>query len=189
MTVTLPGCTFEQLTSSSNRDLESLMTTDAVPRAADVVGFEFRGWNLQAATVVLGTRKFVKGFFRGSELEHAWGYNMPVAQNDKSEPWLHKFKNGEPVRFYFFRVLRGSEVADALYPQSLVVDYRGWPYYSSLNPVRYTVDYLVYPDPENPNLLVGKSYLQTPVLRPFLGFFILERHRASDYAGPPGLVG
>jgi hypothetical protein len=66
-----------------------------------------------------------------------------------------------------------------------VVDYRQWPGYSPFNPVRYTVDYLAYPDPANRDLIVGKSYAQLgSSIRPLLGFFILSRIGPSGYTGP-----
>jgi hypothetical protein len=177
--------TFDELTRFDNRRLEPLMGSGAVPSASDLVGYDFRGWNIQALTEILGTRKFIKGFYAGAAPERAWGYNMPVLQNGRDKPWLAKLKDGQPIRYYFFGVLPGPALPDAIHPRSLVVDYRQWPGYSDLNPVKYTVDYLVHPDPGNRDLLVGKSYAQlTKSIRPFLGFFILARLKPSDYSGP-----
>jgi hypothetical protein len=179
--------TFDQLTSFDNRRLEPFMAGGTIPSATDIVGFEFRGWNIQGLTDLLGTRKFIKGFYPDGTPPNAWGYNMPVEQNGRGKPWMPKLKNGQSIRYYFYKVLPGSALKDAIYPRSLVVDYRQWPGYSDLNPVKYTVDYLVFPDPANRDLLVGKSYAQLGKIRPFLGFFILARLRPSEFSGPaPG---
>jgi hypothetical protein len=178
--------TFDELTKYDNRRLEPLMASGTIPAVPDLVGYEFRGWNIQALTEVLGTRKFIKGFYADDPAAPtAWGYNMPVQQNGKSKPWLPKLKDGQPIRYYFYKLLPGPTLKDAIYPRTLAIDYRQWPGYAHLNPVRYTVDYLVYPDPANPDLVLGKSYAQLgKAIRPFLGFFILARLRPSDYAGP-----
>jgi hypothetical protein len=177
--------TFDVLTKYDNRRLEPLMASGAIPTLPDVVGHEFRGWNIQGLTELLGTRKFFKGFYAdGPTSATAWGYNMPAERNDRSQPWVPKRKNGVPVRYYFFRLIPGPMLKDAIYPRTLVVDYRQWPGYSPLNPVRYTVDYLVFPDPANRDLMVGKSYAQLGSIRPFLGFFILARVGPSGYNGP-----
>jgi hypothetical protein len=177
--------TFDDLTKYDNRRLEPLMASGAAPAVSDVVGYEFRGWNIQGLTEVLGTRKFIKGFYTDDPVgPTAWGYNMPVQQNGREKPWVRKQKNGQPVRYYFYRLLPGPLLKDAIHPRSLVVDYRQWPDYFPLNPVRYTVDYLVFPDAANRDLIVGKSYAQLGSIRPFLGFFILARLGPSGYAGP-----
>jgi hypothetical protein len=175
--------TFDELTTYDNRRLEPLMRSNAVPAASDLVGYEFRGWNIQALTEVLGTRKFIKGFYGDATSPTAWGYNMPVQQNGRGTPWLPKLKNNQPIRYYFYKVLPGPSLRDAIHPRTLVIDYRQWPEYSAFDPVKYTVDYLVFPDPANGDLVLGKSYSQIGSIRPFLGFFILARLRPSDYEG------
>ena len=175
--------TFEDLTRYDNRRLEPFMRSEAVPTASDLVGYEFRGWNIQSLTDLLGTRKFIKGFYGDTASSTAWGYNMPVQQNHRDQPWLPKLKDNQPIRYYFYKVLPGAWLPDAIHPQTLVIDYRQWPEYSTFDPVKYTVDYLVYPDPANHDLVVGKSYGQMGFIKPFLGFFILARLRPSDYEG------
>lgn len=179
--------TFDQLITYDNRRLEPLMASAAAPTASELVGYEFRGWNIQSLTKLLQTQKFIKGFYEEDVAGNAtsWGYNMPVQQNKPDQPWLPKLKNNQPIRYFFFRVLPGPSLRDAIYPRTLVIDYRQWPEYFILHPVRYTVDYLVYPEPTNRDLILGKSYAQIGFIRPFLGFFILARLRPSDYKGPP----
>ena len=180
--------TFDELTAYDNRRLEPFLTGFPAPEISDLLGFEFRGWNIQSATKVMGTRKFFKGFFGVATRPHAWGYNMPAVQDGKDHPWRAKTKDGRPIRCFFFKIVPGTAISDSLHPKTLVVDYRQWPEYFLLNPVKYTVDYLVYPDPQNHNLIVGKSYSQVLGTRIFLGFFILERFQPSGYSGPPGFA-
>jgi len=172
--------TFESLAKASNPELESLMSTKAVPTAESLAGSEFRGWNVAELASVLGIRKFIKGFFRCSDSPDFAGYNMPVIQNDFNGPWEPALEEGEPVRHFYFGLLPGSSVSDAIYPATLVVDYRLWKGSPTTPPgITNTVDYLVLPDPSNPNLVLGKSYLQFSSLKPFLGFFLIERLQKS----------
>lgn len=166
----------------NNRDLDRLVErSTAFPALADVLGFEFRGWNINPTTTLTGTRKFKKGFFGEAGLDHGWGYNMPVKQNERTEPWIPERDGDRLRRYYFFGVVPSAKAKDSKIRNSLVVDYRLWKEYFPLNPVRYTVDYLVYPDPANRDLIVGKSYAEIGFLRPFLGYFILERENESEY--------
>lgn len=171
--------TFESLIEASKDSLDQLMTVGSVPAIDDLLGWEFRGWNIQAATAILGTRKFKKGFFGEAGAAEASGYNVPVVQNGKKEPWIAKPSEEKPKRYFFFKALPASAVPDAKYPKSVVVDYRRWEGYFALNPVRFTVDYLVCPEPTNRHLVLGKSYWQAGPLSPFLGYFVLERHNAA----------
>lgn len=180
--------TFAELTTYDNKRLEPFMKGYPAPSIADVLGFDFRGWNIAGVTDIMGTRKFFKGFFGTAGKPRAWGYNMPAVQDGKDKPWRPKTKNGQPTRYFFYGVLAGADLKDAVHRDTLVVDYRKWPKYFPLDPVRFVVDYLVYPDPANRDLILGKSYNQILGLRIFLGFFILERFQPSGYSGPPGFT-
>jgi hypothetical protein len=172
--------TFASLAKASNPELESLMSSKAVPSAESLAGSEFRGWNVAELASVLGIRKFIKGFFRCSDSPDFAGYNMPVKQNEFEGPWEPALENGEPVRHFYFGLVPGSRVSDAIYPATLVVDYRLWKGTPATPPgITNTVDYLVLPDPSNPNLVLGKSYLQFSEVKPFLGFFLIERLQQS----------
>ena len=173
--------TFQSLSSATNEELEPFKNTSPVPTADSLTGFDFRGWNVAKNAEILGIRKFIKGFFRDPAKGADFGYNMPVIQNGFEEPWQPKLKDGKEKRYFFFGVLPGSQVDDAILPRTLVVDYRKWPANFVLSPPTYTVDYLVNPDPANRDLVLGKSYLQALGLKPFLGFFIIERLRPSTY--------
>jgi hypothetical protein len=174
--------TFTSLARQSQRVLERLMETGDRVTVEEVVGFEFRGWNLNPLTTVLRARKFKKGFYRDRLTGAPWGYNVRVRQGGIDEPWVALPSEEHPDRFYFFGV---SEPAPShRYPNALVIDYRRRPD----NPifVRYLVDYVVAPARPNRDLLLGKSYAELPFVQPVLGFFVLERHNPTSYGGPEG---
>jgi choline dehydrogenase-like flavoprotein len=170
------------LVNQDNKVLDQLLAEGRPILAADVAGYEYRGWNMNAATILIGTRKFKKGFYCDPETGAFWGYNVRVQQGSIDQPWVALPSEDNPKRFYFFGV--SDPTPRALYPNALVVDYRRWPENWVIDPVRYTVDYLVAPDPANKNLLLGKSYSETPLGRTFLGYFVLERYNRTEYHGP-----
>jgi hypothetical protein len=177
--------TFDRLAHSSNEDLERLLLQGTSPRMEDVASFDYRGYNLQCATVLIGTRKFKKGFYGDPQKGFLWGYNVPVIQNRDSDPWVAQPSDQAPKRYFFFGVLPAAELKHPNYKNSLVVVYSKWDGYGVADPVRYTVDYLVFPDPSNRKLMIGKSYAEVGEIRIFLGFFILEQYNPNDYQGPP----
>lgn len=173
--------TFEELAKLKTKQMDALMLTGGTPTMEEVLGYEYRGYNMNASTVILGTRKFKKGFFGDANKDHAWGYNVLVKQNKMSEPWLAKPNEQNPDRKYFFKLLPAGNGYDARYDHSLFVDYAKSGEYFILHPTRYTVDYLVYPDPENHDLMLGKSDAVIGPIRLPLGYFILERYNKSTY--------
>jgi choline dehydrogenase-like flavoprotein len=173
---------FETLAKQDDNVLEQVLKTGAPIRATEVASYEFRGWNMNPTTVIIGTRKFKKGFYRDPDTGGFWGYNVRVQQGSIGDPWIALPSEDNPMRFYFFGV--SDPTPAGLYPNSLVVDYRRWKDNLVLDPVRYTVDYIVAADPANKNLLLGKSYSETPLGHTFLGYFVLERHNPSGYIGP-----
>ena len=176
--------TFGELVGFTNDRLESLMKQGGTPALADVAGYEFRGFNLQPLTKLIGSRKFKKGFYGSPEEGHLWGYNIRVVQNKLDEPWMALPSDANPKRILFFKVFPAAQAGrDADYAHSLVVDYSQWQGYFVLNPGRYILDYLVFPDSENRDLLLGKSYFAVGGSRAFAGYFILERHNKSDFTG------
>ncbi len=181
--------TFASLSKMSNDELETVLKTSPEPPLTDdIVGWEFEGWNVNPGARIIGSRKFKKGFFGNPEIYgdpdrgYAWGYNMTVEQNAFDEPWIPTPSPADPTRRFFFGVVPGAKANRPKYPETLVIDYRLWKEYFPLNPVGYTVDYLVYPNPGDPTLALGKSYFEAGPLTPFLGYFLLRRDpRRSGY--------
>ncbi len=176
-----PPYTQKSLMDASDGDLETIFQSSPATPIASIVNFDFQGWNVPKFSSVLGIRKFIKGFFGDPTLPRASGYNMPVEQNSFDEPWKPKQKDGKDIRYWFFGVAPVSDVPDAKCPDTLVVDYRRWTANPRISPITYTVDYLVTPNPGNTDFVIGKSYLQSPILTLKLGFFLIQRLRPSTY--------
>jgi choline dehydrogenase-like flavoprotein len=172
----------------SRGQLDEVLLWGSEPSLEDVVGWEFQGWNVNPMSRTIGSRKFKKGFFGNPEVygdpakEYAWGYNMTVEQNDFDEPWIPTPSPSAPRRHLFWGVQAGRKADKPLHPNTLVIDYRLWPEHFVLNPLRYTVDYLVYPNPADKTLLLGNSYIVIGPIKLFLGYFLLRRDAdRSDY--------
>jgi hypothetical protein len=174
---------FESLAKMDNGRLSLIMGEGAKPTLQDLVGYDFRGFNLQSLTKFIGTRKFKKGFYGDPDSGHIWGYNIRVVQGKLSDPWISLPNNEVPKRLAFFKVFPADASGrHSEYPSSLVVDYSQWEDYFFLNPTRYILDYLVHPDPNNRDLLVGISFFAIGSFRTFAGYFILERYNKSDFS-------
>jgi hypothetical protein len=174
--------TFESLSRMNKVQLESVLTSGDVPPVGDdLLGWEFQGWNLNPLAALIASRKFKKGFFGGARVG---GYNMTVRQNRFDEPWIPTPRPEDPKRHSFFVAVPGAEARAPRYARSLVLDYGLWGGYSPLNPVGYLVDYVVYPNPGDKTLLLGKAYVEAGI-QLFQGFFVLRRDdRPSGYTPP-----
>jgi len=171
---------FRELALSSDAHLEKMMQASKGPALESLVGFEWRGYNTSWRLKVLGLQKFIKGFFR--EGERVEGYNLPVQQNGLDSPWLDQPIPESPKRFAFYLVTQvDRESVDNSYPEALLLDYGA----SRSNPAhgieRLLRDYVVQPDPANPDLLLGKAYLAVGRLRLPSNFFVLERLRLTSW--------
>ena len=179
------GYSYESLAKSSDKDLEYVLRQGVTPGLEDLVGFEFKGYNLPFITQVLGFRKFKKGFFLdfGQTVEGGMvsGYNVVVNQNGLEDPWVASPSEENPKRHGFYRVyrVRPSE-KDNFYPNALLLNY-GIGDNPILNPARLLRDYLVQVDPANKDLLLGKAYFALGPARAFPSFFVLERYNESNY--------
>jgi hypothetical protein len=171
---------FRELAQSSNAHLEKIMRASKGPALESLVGFEWRGYNTSWRTRLLGIQKFIKGFFR--EGDHVEGYNVPVLQNRLDQPWLHQPTPYHPRRYAFYRVTWvDRESNDNFYPEAILLDYGASPRNTAYGVERLLRDYVVQPDPENRDLLLGKAYLALGSLRIPSNFFILERLRPTSW--------
>jgi hypothetical protein len=175
------------LAKASERDLEYVLRKGRIPSLGNLVGYEFKGYNLPFLTQVLGFRKFKKGFFpdRGQSVEggEISGYNVFVEQNGLDDAWIARPSDVEPKRHSFFHVykVRHSEI-DSLYPNAVLLNY-GLGGNAPWNPARLLRDYLVQVDPDNPDLLLGKAYFAAGPLRAFPSLFVLEKYNDSTFQG------
>ena len=171
---------FRALALSRNSRLEQILRASKGPALESLVGFEWRGYNVPWFTRLLGIQKFIKGFFQaGDRVE---GYNIPVQQNGLEGPWLDRPTPEAPERFGFYYVARvDQESADNFYPEAILLDYGASPRNPAYGIERLLRDYVVQPDPENPDLLLGKAYFALGGLRLPSNYFVLERLRLTSW--------
>ncbi len=171
---------FRELAQSSDSHLEPILRLAKGPALESLVGFEWRGYNATWRTRLLGIQKFIKGFF---EVENqVQGYNSPVKQNGLDSPWLHLPTAEAPRRFAFYNVAQVDRAStDNLYPDAILLDYGASPLNATYRIERLLRDYVVQPDPENLDLLLGKAYLALGRSRIPSNFFILERLRPTSW--------
>ena len=162
------------------RELERMIVRGDTPDLEALVGWEFRGTNAWPPLVtLLGIKKFVKGFFR-DDAGDVWGYNIPVRQNGLQAAWTYK-NPAHPKRFGFFRVAPVDSTArDNAYLHAVLLDY-GEGNNPPLDPSAVLRDYLVRVDKGSDELLLGKAYLALGPARVHCGYFVLERHHATDW--------
>jgi hypothetical protein len=147
------------------------------PTAAELQGFEFRGYNTPKIMALLGIRKFIKAFFVAEGA--TFGCNTPAAQNDLDKEWTAKPSDEQPKRFGFFEVDPVSGGAGPEGPaHALLLDYgRGHNRWYELS--RFLRDYVVRVDPGSDALLLGKAYAKLGPIRIPVSFFLLERLRRT----------
>ena len=145
-----------------------------------LLGFEWRGYNISWRTKLLGIQKFIKGFFQ--EEDGVEGYNILVQQNGIDGPWLDQPAPDSSKRFGFYRVARvDGESVDNVYPEAILLDYGASRRNATYRIERLLRDYIVQPDLENPQLLLGKAYLALGHRRIASNFFVLERLRPTTW--------
>jgi hypothetical protein len=167
---------FLELALSSHAQLEAILRASKAPMFESLIDSEWRGCNTSWRLKAMGSQKFIKGFFQ--EGEHVEGYNISVKQNGLDAPWLDRSIPESSKRFAFYLLTHvDPNSRDNFYPNALLLDYGA----NARNPAhgieRLIRDYLVQPDPANPDLLLGKAYLAIATLRLPSNFFILERLR------------
>jgi hypothetical protein len=163
---------FAHMKDMKAAQLRVLMAGGRAPSAASLAGWEFRGWNHPPVLALLGIRKFVKGFFEADGLE---GYNRPPKQDGFEHEWT-----GAGAPFGFYRV--GTPAApDLRVPTSLMLDYGASPRNAFWKPERFLRDYLVQPDPAEPDVFLGLATLAFGPVRPATNFFLLERLAKAEW--------
>ena len=169
---------FRELAQFSNTQLETILRASKGPVLESLVGFEWSGFNTSWRLKAMGLQKFIKGFFQeGMRVE---GYNIPVQQNGLDAPWLDRPTPESPKRFAFYLVTQvDQESVDNLYPKAILLDYGASLRNATYGMERLIRDYLVQPDSDNPDLLLGKAYLAVGPLRLPSNFFVLERSRLA----------
>jgi len=157
---------FARMKDMSGSELGALMAAGRAPAPESLAGWEFRGWNHPPLLALLGIRKFVKGFFLADGLE---GYNRPPRQDGFDAEWT-----GAGAPFGFYRVVPPA-APDLRLPDSLLLDYGASPRNAFWKPERLLRDYLVQPDPSEPDVFLGLATLALGPARPAANYFLLER--------------
>lgn len=169
--------TYQEICTSSSRELESLLRGGVTPALEDLAGWEFRGFNTNPGAEILRIRKFKKGFAWDARSPGALqGYNVKVRQNGLLNPWIPKLQHGEPIRhapFVVYRVRPGER--DDRYPNGLLLNYWAASGRPLLDPSIVLRDYLVQVYPDDRDLYVGKAYGAVGPLRVVGGYMVLGR--------------
>lgn len=169
------GITYEELAKLPKSRLDDVMRAGSTPTAERLSGFEFRGFNPPRFARVLGFQKFLKGFFTDASGKLA-GYNLFVedARAGISAPWVAKNGGGAANRhgFYDVEAVKPGRYYDL--PHAVLLNY-GSGRNSAFNPEARIRDFLVQVDPDNPDIFLGKAYLDFGLTRAFSNFFLLER--------------
>lgn len=183
MTHPFAGATFEQVIRFPRRELERVMLEGATPRREALEGWEFRGYNPPKVFRALGIQKFIKGFFvdAGDRLA---GYNLFVEHPRRGPraPWVGKKGGGPATRHGFYDVVPvdpSSRYGD--FPNAVLLDY-GSGRNKALDPEGRIRDFLVQVDPGNPDLYLGKAFLDLGLTRVYSNFFVIEKLQRSPTA-------
>ena len=165
---------YVRLARSDNRTLDSIFATAVAPAFETLVDFQWRGYNTDPNLRVLGLRKFIKAFFRGRNGEE--GCNVKVEQNQLSEPWIPRLRNGGIEAFAFYLV--GSQTSPTRLdrnPNALLIDYAASPRNPAWHVERLIRDYVVQPFADNPDLMIGRAFLGIGRARFASSYFVIER--------------
>lgn len=172
--------TYRDLCTSSKADLEKYMKEAKGPSLDSISGFEFRGWNVLApherlVMAVLGNLRFIKCFFPSKDGGPMQGYNLRVKNGSLDDPWSTVPSEEKPARQGVYRVYASrNREGTNLYPNAVFLDYAQPE--NGLFSGKTIDDYVVQPDPSNPDLLLGKAYTHLGVMTPAT-FFVLERYQ------------
>ncbi len=180
--------TFETLAYAPSDVIETVLRRGTMPSVADIVGWEFRGWNHSDFTVLAGIRKFKKGFYEPEKLGEQKrglirGYNVGIRPNaNVKEPWGVVERKGEVVRFGFYEVYPARpEEPDYRYPNALLLNYDCDKNFK-LDPTRVLRDYVSQVYADDPDLFVGKAFFALGPFRLFVSYMVLARENRSTLA-------
>jgi hypothetical protein len=178
----LPAGPYEELVRLSDGELERIFRASSGPEPMALSGYEWRGFNTPRWTKLLGIQKFIKGFLVSDGAVE--GYNIRVRQNGLSGAWQQLPSPDAPATFGYFTVKRvGADGGRALYPGSTLLNYgesrrNRWYRIDDMS-MRVLRDFVVQPDPKNPDLMIGKAYMQLGPIRLYSNFFVIERLREA----------
>jgi hypothetical protein len=168
---------FEELCRSSETRLREVFRNGVRPDPASLDGHAFCGFNVTPVAKVLGFQKFVKCFFTVQGSEFLEGCNLWVRPSSPRGEWVLAPKR--PHGFYVV-FTEWNESWGPSQKNALRIDYAASSRNHRLNPERMIIDYLVQPDPADPDCFLGKAFLGTNRLNVFSNYFVLLRHQRSS---------
>lgn len=165
---------YRSLCLGPEADRDAAMAKGVPPDPESMMGWEFYGYNTMAITVALGIRKFKKGFYRrGKGRTPMAGYNVKIKPAVLDGPWNAGGPGGAYVGYFDCT----TAVKEGLHPGSLLLDY-GADSRNMLFDGSFLRDYVVQPDPKNPDVLLGKAYAALGGARIPVSYFVLQRAHA-----------
>lgn len=175
---------YNALCLATDYQLEDILRKGTPPDMKGLLNWEFKGYHAVELAELIGVRKFKKGFYLDDLSRDPVlginGYNVRIHPNMLGEPWIDKTRKGEPIRHGWYEVYPVSlSEADNKYPNALLMNYGLSPKNFLLDPERVLREYLVQVYPDNPDLLLGKSFAAVGPMRQSLSYFVLERHNES----------
>jgi hypothetical protein len=174
---------YNSLVMATYDALENIMRVGTMPDVTNLAGWEFKGCNTTDLALVLGFKKFKKGFYQDDSKDISQqqisGYNVKIAQNGLGEAWIDIEKRGKSVKHGWYDVYQVNiNEVDNKYFNTLLLNYNS-KRNPRLDPSRFLRDYLVQVYPDNKDLYLGKAYVALGLMRVFVSYFILERYNES----------
>jgi hypothetical protein len=177
--------TFETLAAADRDKLEEVLRAGTAPQFDQLEGHTYRGWNHEPISRLSG-EKFKKVFYRRDG--QAFGHNLRVHQDRKGYggEWRLELKDGRPIQIGYYRVGLTKEEPPkgpyTRYPHTGLLNYsvgRNTGLHVALRVIR---DFVVLPNPGDPELILGKAYLQfgLPSLSVFYSYFVLGHREPSE---------
>jgi hypothetical protein len=175
---------YSALVGSSLRELRHTMIRGERPDTESLLGWEYRGTNIPAVSMLLGLRRFIKGFVLDAQSKPV-GYNKKVIGPDLRAPWSEAPQRDGRIAFAYFAISPvDPEATDNRYLNALLLDYGAVP-----EPERgmagHLRDYLVRAHPGSDDLLLGHAFLAIGHSRIPLSWFALERLGPDAEAAAP----
>lgn len=180
--------TFEELTSKTPAELRKLHSEGTPPSLDKLKGWEFRGMNVLPAYAhfymwITRNVRFIKCFFESEDAgpDRLRGYNLLVTNGKVTDPWTCRPNEEKPGRMGHYLVSAKRDTGKpkfiAEHPNAVFLDYDIPD--NNLFSGRTLDDYVVKPDPDDDDLMVGVAYIELgPIRLPFP--FVIERYREHD---------
>ncbi len=179
---------FEDLATKSLKELSEIHANSAAPTWDSIKGWEFRGYNRLPALAhgimwMLSNIRFIKVFYEDQDLGgQRSGVNLQVTRGGLKDPWVCRpGPGGVGVgKVGYYQVRDPGEVGAKDYcAHGLFIDYD--PERNTLLTGKGLKDFLVQPDPNNPDVLLGQAFMTGLPIKQSPTYFILERFQPYNH--------